>query len=70
MGCLCLAESEVGAITVASAQPKSHMASCPFSPHSWAHSCLQIGGSREEKKIHIDWEFVCLATCWGLKCIL
>ena len=37
MGCLCLAESEVGAIAVASAQPKSHMASCPFRPHSWAH---------------------------------
>ena len=36
-GCLCWAGSEVRAVAAASAQPKGHLASCPFSPHSWAH---------------------------------
>lgn len=34
---LCLAESGVGAIAVASAQSKSHMASCPSAPAAGLH---------------------------------
>ena len=68
MGCLCLAESEVGAIAVASAQLRATWLPAP-SVRTAGLTCLQIGGSREEKKTHIYWESVCLATCWGLKCL-